>query len=119
MAADEEPKAKPSKDSASFLGGVSTWTPRPEAYEEYPCEGCLKPSRYTRPYTLSYLFFGLLFYIGWSRGYARCPRCMRRKIAWHLLPALLLANFLSPVVLLWWGGAFVKTFSRLPYDDRR
>jgi hypothetical protein len=112
MADDTNPPAAP-------FGGLPAWTPRPEVYEEYLCESCRRPSRYTRLYRLSYLFFGLVFFLQWSRDHVRCPRCMRRRIAWGLLPALLLANFLSPVVVVWWGRTFVRTYSRLPYDDGR
>jgi hypothetical protein len=44
---------------------------------------------------------------------------MRRKIAWGKLPALLLANLLSPLVLFWWCGVFARRYSRQPYDDGR
>lgn len=112
-------EGKPGGDPASRFGGLPAWTPRPEVYEEYRCEGCLRPSRYTRPYAVPYLFFGLVFFVRWSKAYARCPGCMRRKIVWGLLPALLLANFLSPLVLVWWAGVFGRTYSRLPFDDGR
>jgi hypothetical protein len=119
MADEPGSNAGASNAPGSPFGGLPAWTPRPETYEEYLCEGCLKPSRYTRLYSLHYLFFGLLFFTQWSKTYARCPGCMRRRIAWGLLPALLLANFLSPLVLVWWGGTFARTFSRLPHDDGR
>jgi hypothetical protein len=42
----------------------------------------------------------------------KCPACMRAYLCQRLPLSLLLANVLSPIVLVWWIILFFRTFSR-------
>jgi hypothetical protein len=76
------------------------------------CGECDQESDRIRSYTLLYPYFAVVVF-GWRRAmYLRCPKCMRRHILMHLPVAIVVANILCPIVLVWWGVVFLQTFFR-------
>ena len=77
----------------------------------YVCQGCEVPSRWTRRYSLLTVIFLFVFAIWRVDTVMKCPHCMRQHILVRLPLAILLANVLSPLVILWWLVMYVRTFS--------
>jgi hypothetical protein len=76
------------------------------------CPNCHQESDRIRSYTLFIPFFALVI-VGWQFvSYLVCPRCMRRNIFARLPLAILMANILCPIVLVWWAVVFLQTFFR-------
>lgn len=99
--------ADPSIDRISRL---PQWQARPEPEELVICPGCAEPNRYIRPYYLfSVIFLVVIAITKWER-FTLCPACMRRHILVMLLPTLVAATLLFPLVLIVWGWAFCRTF---------
>jgi hypothetical protein len=100
----------------STFSDLPKWQPRPEVYEEYPCQCCGQPSRLTRSYTVPLVLFGLVFWLRWTETVFECPRCIRRRL-WRGLPIrLLLANMVAPIMLIWMGVLYGRSYSQRPFS---
>ncbi len=98
--------------SESSLSKLPNYPVNPFQITDAICQECELP----RPRTRSYPVLHMVFLIAGS--YARidhvvkCPACMRSYLCQRLPLSLLLANILSPIVLVWWIVQFFRTFSR-------
>jgi hypothetical protein len=78
-------------------------------HTEVPCGDCEELRAGTRTYTVVYVLFLGIFVYFWHNQVLRCPRCMRAYLGIRLLPALLAANLLAPIVLVWWLILLLRT----------
>ncbi len=102
-----ESEAKPSS-----LSGLSAYPSNPYQISEVACQECEAIRPGIKRYTVIHIFC-LIFFAYWRLDiHLKCPRCMRRYLCRRILPALLLSNFASPIVLFWWGILFLRTFLR-------
>ena len=106
-------------DAAQSFGGLPKWQNRPEVYEEYDCQSCRQQHRYTRPYAVPMVLFGFVFWLRWTDNVFECPSCIRFRIWIRLIPSLLLANVTFPIMLVWLGILYARSYSRVPYDAGR
>src|SRR5262245_1072378 len=81
-------------------------------HTEVCCGECEEPRAGIRTYQVVYLVFLCAVVYVRRDEVLRCPRCMRAYLAVRLLPALLLANVVAPLVLAWWLVLFVRTCLR-------
>ncbi len=81
-------------------------------HTEICCGECEEPRAGIRTYTVIYPAFLFVFVYVWRDEVLRCPRCMRAYLAFRFLPALLLANVLAPLVLVWWLVLLVRTYMK-------
>lgn len=58
---------------------------------------------------VNFLFAGIYVRIDYV---VKCPACMQAYLGQRLPLSLLLANLLSPIVLVWWVVLVFRTFSR-------
>jgi hypothetical protein len=101
-----------SRAAESSFARLPNYPINPFQISDALCQECERP----RPHTRSYPVLHLVFLI--SGVYARidhvvkCPACMRAYLCQRIFLSLLLANLLSPIVLIWWIVLFIRTFSR-------
>jgi hypothetical protein len=109
MGRDNDTAARDDAEPSPFAG-LPRYVGGPEVVPVYVCGGCEVPSQSTRSYSLpTAVFFGVG--ILWRDDCVlKCPRCMRGHILARLPLAVLLANVLSPLVIVWWLVVFVRTF---------
>jgi hypothetical protein len=86
----------------------------PNAYSdlptEIPCPWCQKYAYDQRTYALLTLVFIGFWAYARADDVTLCPGCMRQALLQRTLINLLTANVISPVVILWHGILFVRTF---------
>lgn len=82
--------------------------------EIFECSGCHFQSPLVRSYSLLNVVL-LPFALAWRQDFVmKCPGCMRNHILLRLPVAILLSNLMSPLVVVWWLAAFVRTFFSRP-----
>jgi hypothetical protein len=89
-------------------GGVA------EVEHLYQCGECQQFLRTTSSYTLPTLVFLCVYFYLRTDEIMKCPRCMRRHILFRLPLTVLLANLLSPIVVVCWLWVYVRTFFSKP-----
>jgi hypothetical protein len=115
VAADEPNSSDP---SPSPYAGLSKWQPRPEPPEPevlFECQSCHEPRPFTRPYWVPTIIFAVFLTVYRWEHYVYCPPCMRRHLAFYLIPNMLVATVAAPAVLVLWAWVFFTTFSRRRY----
>lgn len=102
--------SKPSSFSA--LPNYPTNPFRLSEIDPVACGECEEIRPDIKPYDVLHMVF--LPYFSYCRcdTHFKCPGCMRRFLCRRILPALLFANVFSPVILIWWGLLFLRTFLR-------
>lgn len=73
------------------------------------CGECECYDTRTKGYTVLHIVF-VFFFIYWRADHMyKCRRCMRSYLFARLPLALIMANFLSPIVVVWWFVLFLRT----------
>src|SRR5947209_18571247 len=79
-----------------------------------PCPWCGRVTDNIKRYTLITLVFLLAFFIVRHDEVANCPSCMRKALLQRTLLNVLTANVFCPIVIVWHGILFVRTFFGRP-----
>jgi len=107
-----EPDRPASDSEASSFSRLPAYPGNPFLISEIACQECEE----IRPGVKSYevLHFACILFFTACRidTHVKCPQCMRGFLLRCILPALLFANILSPIILVWWCVLFLRTFSR-------
>ena len=107
-----EPNPHNSDSKPSSFSGLPAYPGNPFLISEIACQECEE----IRPRVKSYevLHFACILFFTACRidTHVKCPKCMRGFLLRRILPALLFANILSPIILVWWGVLLLRTFSR-------
>jgi hypothetical protein len=74
------------------------------------CGGCERPRPDVRTYSVPHIVFLLVFFYWRVDEVQKCPRCMRNHLLAGSPLALILANVLAPVVLIWWFVLWLRTY---------
>lgn len=77
---------------------------------ELACGECGLTRRGMASYTVVHVLFVIWFVVWRTDEVFKCPSCMRKYLLVRLPLALLMANLLSPLILIWWAGLFFRTF---------
>ncbi|HEY7330473.1 MAG TPA: hypothetical protein VH592_22725 [Gemmataceae bacterium] len=107
-----EPDRADSDLKPSSLSGLPVYPGNPFLISEIACQECEE----IRPGVKSYevIHFACMVFFTACRidTHVKCPICMRDFLLRRILPALLFANILSPIILVWWSVLFLRTFFR-------
>jgi hypothetical protein len=77
-----------------------------------PCPSCQQPTDSLKSSTMFSIFLFLWIGAWWKmKRVIACPGCLRRELVLSTLLNTLLANLLSPIVWLWHGFLFLRSFS--------
>lgn len=98
--------------SESLLSRLANYPVNPFQITDAVCQECEQPRPRTRSYPVLHMVFLLAGGVARIDHVVKFPSCMRAYICQRLPLSLLLANILSPIVLVWWIVLFFRTFSR-------
>jgi hypothetical protein len=79
---------------------------------EVACASCERRLPATRSYTVLYIICIGCFVFWRVDTLFCCPQCARKYLLSRSVIALLLANVLAPIVLVWWAVQFLRTYTR-------
>ena len=80
-----------------------------DANPEIVCRWCRRVRPGTKRYPVLYLGgFLCIIHHGWIDRLVMCPACMRVYLLEKLPNAVILSDFLFPVVVVWWIAQFVS-----------
>jgi hypothetical protein len=98
------------REDASLFSGLPSF---PAAgTTELVCNECGQPNPGTASYSVLHIIFLLVVVVWRIDPVFKCPGCMRAYLLQRLPLGLLLATVFAPLVLVWWGVLFVRTFGR-------
>jgi hypothetical protein len=93
--------ATPHGDTGSPFDGLPRYGGIANVEHLFQCGDCQQFLRTTRTYTLPTRVFLWVFVYFRTDEVMKCPRCMRYHILVRLPLTILLANLLSPIVVIW------------------
>ena len=107
---DEDRSSSNAKESS--FAQLPNYPNNPFVISEIACQECEEVRPGTKCYPVLHMV--CLFYGVYTRidHHVKCPSCMRWFLVRRIPLSLLLANVVSPIVLVWWIVQFVRTFSR-------
>lgn len=76
------------------------------------CDECEQPRTGTASYTILHIIFLVWFVVWRYDSVFKCPQCMRAYLLQRFPLSLLLATVFAPVIVVWWGVLFLRTFGR-------
>ena len=105
-----------SEANKSSFARLPNYPVNPFQITDAVCQECEWPQPRTRSYPVLHMVFLLAGSYARIDHMVKCPACMRAYLCQRLPLSLLLANLLSPIVLVWWIVLFFRTFSRWQDD---
>jgi hypothetical protein len=107
---DQDRSSSEAKESS--FARLPNYPNNPFVISEIACQGCEDVRPGTKCYAILHMV--CLYYV-YARidHHVKCPSCMRWFLVKRIPLSLLLANVLSPIILVWWTVQFVRTFSSL------
>ena len=105
------PNRSDSETNESSFSQLPPYPNNPFVISEIICQECEEVRPGTKCYPVLHMV--CLLYGMYTRidHVVKCPSCMRWFLARRILLSLLLANLLSPVVLIWWTVLFIRTLA--------
>ena len=102
-----EPDHPDSGSNPSSFASLRAYPGNPFLISEIVCQECEETRPNIKSHNVIHLVYLVVFaYWRWDT-HVKCPSCMRSYLCRRFLPALLLANFASPIIVVWWGVSVI------------
>lgn len=107
-----EPDGPDNGSKPSSFAGLPAYPGNPFLISEIACQECEEIRPGVKCYQVLYFACMIFFVACRIDTHVKCPSCMRRFLFRRILPALVFANFLSPIIFIWWSILFFRSFFR-------